>query len=236
MPCDPVSQPKGTNAYYAAYRSIVYSFIASWGREDERVKKVNDAKSISLWNYLTQHRMVHYNMLHLTILLATYHYLGMSSVKFHFAYLILSSFLIEQINYVEHYGLRREKDENGIYESITLMDAWNTTSSVYATRIQRHSDHHAHVYRPYFILRRFDKAPYLPYEYIQMIMISICPPIFFMIMDPRVQAIEDAKKGIKNPDQWNNEQEPSDADKKRLMIADTYLFMIFCLLTVVTFI
>lgn len=58
-------------------------------------------------------------------------------------------FFVEWVNYIEHYGLRRNKDKNGIYESITLQHSWNAYSTTLLFRIQRHSDHHAHSYRPY---------------------------------------------------------------------------------------
>ena len=127
------------------------------------------------------------------------------------------------VNYLEHYGLQRRKDANGVYESIGCMCSWNAVSSPVAFRIQRHSDHHAHVFRPYQILRRFDKAPTMPYEYIIMLFIGLVPPLFFYLMDPRVKSINDAKSGIHNSDQWNNEQPMSDADKKRHTVVMVFL-------------
>ena len=127
------------------------------------------------------------------------------------------------VNYLEHYGLRREKDENGITESVGYMHSWSSVSSPVSFRIQRHSDHHAHVFRPYQILRRFDRAPHMPYEYILMLYIAFFPPLYKMLMDPRVKSIRDAQKGIRNDDQWNNEMPPSEADKKRFFICNCWL-------------
>jgi alkane 1-monooxygenase len=42
--------------------------------------------------------------------------------------------MVESINYVEHYGIQRKKDENGIYESIGLMHSWNSMSGVVMVR------------------------------------------------------------------------------------------------------
>jgi alkane 1-monooxygenase len=33
--------------------------------------------------------------------------------------------MIEIVNYVEHYGLKREKDENGVYEAVSVRHSWN---------------------------------------------------------------------------------------------------------------
>ena len=58
-------------------------------------------------------------------------------------------FWLETVNYLEHYGLRRRKDENGIYESVGYVHSWSCVASPFAFKIQRHSDHHAHKFRPY---------------------------------------------------------------------------------------
>ena len=85
--------------------------------------------------------------------------------------------------------------------------------------MQRHSDHHVHTFRPYQILRRYDKAPYVPYEQMQMILLALVPPMYMYVMDPRVRSIHDAQRGIVNEDQWNNEQPKSKADEQRHRVA-----------------
>jgi len=88
---------------------------------------------------------------------------------------------------VEHYGLRRHKDGRGIYEPITEKHSWNSTSSHLLFRIQRHSDHHMHAYRPYQILRKFDSAPELPFDYLFSLLLALCPSAWFAVMDPLVE-------------------------------------------------
>ena len=167
--------------------------------------------------------MVYYFLLHCSMLAVIHHFFGMGGVKFQLLFALWGMFWIEQVNYLEHYGLRRVKDKNGIYESIGYMHSWNSVSSPMAFRIQRHSDHHAHSYRPYQVLRRMDKAPQLPFEYILMLWLSLVPPVFFMIMNPRIKSIEDAKAGIKNLDQWNNEMPMTENDKRLRRIGMAYL-------------
>lgn len=97
-------------------------------------------------------------------------------------------FFLELINYVEHYGLRRRKDSRGIYEPITERHSWNSTSSSLLFRIQRHSDHHMHAYRPYQILRRLDRAPQLPFDYLFSLLLALQPSAWFAAMDPLVES------------------------------------------------
>ena len=53
----------------------------------------------------------------------------------------------------------------------------------------------------------------MPYEYILMLYLALFPPMFKMIMDPRVKSIRDAQAGIKNDDAWNESMPLSKADK-----------------------
>lgn len=90
-----------------------------------------------------------YFAIHLSILSLILYFLGPSSLLYQMVYAFWGLWYLEMINYIEHYGLQREKDENGIVESISKMHSWNSTSSPVLFRIQRHSDHHAHSFRPY---------------------------------------------------------------------------------------
>ena len=69
----------------------------------------------------------------------------------------------------------------------------------------------------------------MPYEYIWMLFLGLCPPLYRYVMDPRVNSINDAKKGIRNPDAWNNEMPPSEADKFRHKVCMVYFagWMVF---------
>jgi len=144
-------------------------------------------------------------------------------------------FWLEAVNYLEHYGLRRLKDKDGVYESIKYQHSWSAVSSPVSFRIQRHSDHHAHSFRPYQILRRFDKTPTHPYEYILMLWLMVCPPMWFLVMDPRVDSINDAKNQKKNPNQWNRAMKMSEQDKQNHKIAMIYFAFVSIVFTYITF-
>ena len=95
--------------------------------------------------------------------------------------------LLETINYVEHYGLRRRKLDNGRYERVMPWHSWN--SNQYLGRIilyelTRHSDHHYLASREYQILRHMDEAPQLPAGYPAMMLLALLPPAWFRVMDP----------------------------------------------------
>ena len=112
---------------------------------------------------------------------------GTRALVFQVCYSLVGVFFIELINYTEHYGLLRKKDVRGIYEPITEQHSWNAPSSELLFRIQRHSDHHMHAYRPYQILRKIDAAPMMPYAYLYTLTLALCPPLWKSTMGDLLQ-------------------------------------------------
>jgi alkane 1-monooxygenase len=97
--------------------------------------------------------------------------------------------LLEAINYIEHYGLRRQLRADGRYEPVRPSHSWNNDSVVanlLLFQLQRHSDHHAHPSRRYQALCHDDEAPQLPAGYAAMLLLAAVPPLWRRVMDPRV--------------------------------------------------
>lgn len=97
--------------------------------------------------------------------------------------------LFEVINYLEHYGLKRQMLPNGKYERTMPEHSWNNNSVVtnlFLYQLQRHSDHHAYPTRAFQALRHFDEAPQLPNGYASMLLPAIVPQWWFKLMDQRV--------------------------------------------------
>jgi alkane 1-monooxygenase len=118
-------------------------------------------------------------------------WLGWAVLPFLLAQAIYGSSLLELVNYVEHYGLCRQRQADGRYERCQPRHSWNSNhlvSNLTLYQLQRHSDHHAHATRSYQALRHFDDAPQLPSGYMGMILLAYVPPLWFRVMDPRVRA------------------------------------------------
>jgi alkane 1-monooxygenase len=102
---------------------------------------------------------------------------------------VLGFSLLEVVNYLEHYGLLRQRQKDGRYERCLQAHSWNSNnivSNVFLYHLQRHSDHHAHPTRRYQALRNFDDAPNLPSGYATMILVALVPPLWRRVMDKRV--------------------------------------------------
>ena len=99
--------------------------------------------------------------------------------------------LLEGINYIEHYGLRRARLASGRYERVRPEHSWNSAhrvSNYYLFNLARHSDHHYLASREYDRLRHHEAAPQLPTGYAGMVMLALVPPLWFRVMNPRVEA------------------------------------------------
>ncbi|MDX1457910.1 MAG: alkane 1-monooxygenase [Marinobacter sp.] len=97
--------------------------------------------------------------------------------------------LLEVINYLEHYGLKRQQDESGKYERTQPEHSWNSNhivTNLFLYQLQRHSDHHAHPTRSFQALRHFEEAPQLPSGYASMLLPAYIPSQWFETMDKRV--------------------------------------------------
>jgi alkane 1-monooxygenase len=99
--------------------------------------------------------------------------------------------LLEVVNYIEHYGLRRATGADGRPEPCTPAHSWNSShlaSNLLLCQLQRHSDHHAHPGRRFQALRHFDESPQLPSGYAGLVPLAYCTPLWFAVMDRRVLA------------------------------------------------
>jgi alkane 1-monooxygenase len=99
--------------------------------------------------------------------------------------------LLEVVNYLEHYGLKRQRNEAGRYEKVNPLHSWNSNrlaTNLFLYELQRHSDHHANPTRRYQVLRHFDESPQLPAGYARMIVVALVPPLWRRTMDHRVVA------------------------------------------------
>ncbi|KAK9837326.1 hypothetical protein WJX81_006410 [Elliptochloris bilobata] len=117
---------------------------------------------------------------------------GTPAVALGVAQAVVAVFLLEDVNYVEHYGLTRAHAASGMYVRQDVQHSWNANwlfSNACLFRLQRHSDHHAHAARPYQDLRDMPNAPQLPASYPAMLILALVPPLWSAVMDSRVAAL-----------------------------------------------
>ena len=101
----------------------------------------------------------------------------------------ISFLFLETINYIEHYGLVREKTKSGRYERVQTKHSWNSNhliGRIVLYELTRHSDHHFIASKKYQVLEHKDESPQLPFGYPTCILLAMFPPLWFHLMNPRV--------------------------------------------------
>ena len=114
---------------------------------------------------------------------------GPAAAAFFFGQGAMAIVLLEGVNYIEHYGLQRERMPDGRYERPAARHAWDANewlTNCYLVHLQRHADHHVNPSRPYAALQPRDESPKLPTGYADMLPLALLPPLWFAVMNPRV--------------------------------------------------
>ena len=184
-PDDPASSRLGESFWAFWPRTVVGSVQNGWRLEKSRLRRMgkgtwtlrNDvlnawAMTVALW----------------AVLVALF---GIGVLPYLLLQAVLAFSLLEAVNYLEHYGLRRQSLPNGRFERVTPRHSWNNnhlTTNLFLYHLQRHSDHHANPTRRYQALRHFDDSPQLPAGYAAMILLCYFPPLWRRVMDKRVLA------------------------------------------------
>lgn len=184
-PEDPASSRLGETFWEFLPRTVVGSARSAWELESRRLR----AQGKKVWStdndVLTAWSMTVVLFAGLTALF------GWKVLPFLVVQAVFGFSLLEVVNYLEHYGLLRQKDENGRYERCQPEHSWNSNhvaSNVVLYQLERHSDHHAHPTRRYQALRHFDDSPQLPSGYGLMLGLAYLPPVWRRVMDRRVLA------------------------------------------------
>tara|TARA_B110000977_G_scaffold194492_2_gene271209 strand:+ start:1186 stop:2379 length:1194 start_codon:yes stop_codon:yes gene_type:complete len=180
---DPASSRMGESIYHFVLREIPGSFKRGWQQEAERLNKLGKS-SWSIDNDILQSFAI--SLVLQGTLVALF---GWVMIPFLLIHNVWAWFQLTSANYIEHYGLLREKLPNGRYERCQPHHSWNANyifSNIALFHLERHSDHHANPTRRYQSLRNFDDIPQLPNGYYGMYLVAYIPWLWYKIMDKRV--------------------------------------------------
>jgi len=189
-PGDPASARMGESIYKFAVREIPGALKEAWTIERDRLQR----RERSLWHPNNQILQSYYLTALLNIALIIW--LGWVMVPFLLLHHASAYWQLTSANYIEHYGLLREQDENGKYERCEPRHSWNSNhvfSNLVLFHLERHSDHHKNPLRRYQALRHFDDAPQLPNGYFGVYLMAYVPVLWFRVMDKRLLALAHIK-------------------------------------------
>lgn len=186
-PRDAVTARYNESFYRFVLRVLPGSFRSAWRAEQELLSRQGRpvwSRRNPFWRYLGGA---------FAVLLAAYLIGGWWGIMLYGVQAFMAIIALEQINYIEHYGIVRQKVEAGRYEPVRLHHSWNANHKVtnfLLINLQRHSDHHAAPQKRYPHLEASgpEAAPQLPFSYPAMAMLTYVPWAWRKTMNPRVKA------------------------------------------------
>lgn len=179
---DPSTARKGEILFAFWIRSIFYSYISAWKLESEKLEK-NGKRFWSLSN-----EMLRFQFFQLVLVAGIWLIFGMMTSIYFVICAVIGWLLLETVQYIEHYGLTREK-KGDRYERVMPHHSWNSNHKVGRVilfELSRHSDHHYIASRKYQILRHIDESPQMPTGYPGMMLMATIPPLWFKVMNKRI--------------------------------------------------
>lgn len=177
---DPGTSHLGQSFYAYMRKAWIGGFSAGWAAETRRLKQVQRS-----W---LEHPYLHYLAISGLTLGVAMVLGGFAGALWLFALVGFAQQQLLLCDYVQHYGLERQKCADGRLEPIGDRHSWNAPhwySSRMMLHAPRHSDHHAHPYRPFPELALPPDAPTLPRSLPVMAVLALCPPAWRHVMDPR---------------------------------------------------
>lgn len=184
---DPATSRYGEWVYTFWFRSMILGYISAWKLEFQRLKK----KKLPKFHWSNE--MILYTMVQAGLLFLIYVFFDLRTTLFFSTSAFIGILLLETVNYIEHYGLKRQKNENGTFNKVLPVHSWNSNHPLgrgILFELSRHSDHHYLASRKYQILRHFDESPQLPTGYPGMIVLSLLPLLWFWVMNPKVNELK----------------------------------------------
>ena len=172
LPDDPASAERNENIYMFILKAIKDEQVSGWKIELDRLNR-KKLRKLSIHNKI----LIGY-LRSLLITVLSFMFSGLMGMLIFLLCAIIAKSFLEAINYIEHYGLVRERGK-----PVRMRHSWNSNhffSSIYLYNVTRHSDHHRNTYLKFWELKPIDKhAPMLPYGYLFMLYLVLFVPFVY---------------------------------------------------------
>ena len=119
-PKDPATAKFNQTVYSFWFTSVMGQYLSAW-RLQLQLLKIKNSRFLSIKN-----DMLYYTIFELAYLLVIYSFFGFYGLFLAVIIGVLSFLFLETINYIEHYGLLREKLPSGRYERVQSHHSWNS--------------------------------------------------------------------------------------------------------------
>lgn len=182
-PHDPSTSRKNESVYKFVVRSACMAFLSSLQIHQRLFSKKAFHKSPLIQGFLC-------NALLIAII---YYFYGLGGIGFYLGASAFGIFLLESVNYIEHYGLLRKKlKTKDAFEPVKAIHSWNSNhpiSRFVLFELSRHSDHHHKAYKKFYELQSIENAPQMPTGYPGMMLLAMFPPLWYKVMNKKVEEL-----------------------------------------------
>ena len=180
---DPATARLNQSVYSFWFTSVFRQYFNAWKLQKQLLRKQKKA----FWSL--KNDMLWYQLIGLTYLIAVFVLFDIKGLLFAISSGIVGILLLETVNYIEHYGLLRNKLPSGRYERVREIHSWNSNhvmGRIILYELTRHSDHHYKSSKKYQLLDYHDISPQMPFGYPTSMVMSFIPPLWFRVMNPRI--------------------------------------------------
>jgi alkane 1-monooxygenase len=171
---DPATAKFGESLHHFILRTVPGQLISAFQIENERL--FHQSKFSYLKNFVLIILVIEI-MLSLSILAL----FGFKALIAFLLYAVVAIFLLEYVNYIEHYGLKRTDSKK--FEAHHAWQSNKVTSRLGLIELSRHADHHLKAYKPYHTLNSHP-GYYLPSGYYGMFYVALVPSWWFKMINP----------------------------------------------------
>ncbi len=171
---DPASSPAGRGLWTQIAMTIPRQYKSAWKTHSNKGKTG------------FKNPILHGTLLQIVFLSILAYY----SLPMLYAFLIqagLAIILLEYVNYMQHYGLRRE-----VGERHTEMHSWEhrgVWSRWTLLELPLHPAHHLKASTPMWDLKAYEKSPQLPSGYYVCFWLAIIPPLWKRVMSKKLEQL-----------------------------------------------
>ncbi|MHA7056908.1 alkane 1-monooxygenase [Aquimarina sp. M1] len=180
---DPATATYNQPLYFFWFTSVIGQYTSAW-KIQIRLLKQNKQSFFSIKNDMFWYLII--TAMYLIIIFSIFSFIGLLVAV---CCGIIGFLLLETINYIEHYGLRRKTNNSGRYERVREIHSWNSNhllGRILLFELTRHSDHHYKASKKYQLLDHHNQSPQLPFGYPTSMVLSLLPPLWFILMNKRV--------------------------------------------------
>jgi alkane 1-monooxygenase len=183
-PNDPSTAKFKQSVYAFWVQTFIGTYLSAWHIA------IEDAKKKKSFLPVLMNEMMLFQLIQLGFVLLIFLNFGITIAAYFILAAFIGAILLETVNYIEHYGLQREKGSTALFERVQPHHSWNSNHIIgrlMLFELSRHSDHHYMASRKYQVLRNMDEAPQMPTGYPGMIILSLFPPVWFKVMHQQMR-------------------------------------------------